>query len=176
MLATTFQAILDQREARNRERAEASAARDAFIAEQFPRLLTGFGTSLVAVTGQHARLALNVIATPVTYTDRGFASLDQARYELKSTLYDRDETIRFIPELESVHSNQFGVIRVETEGLGAVLTVAAADDIHESLLEHGILMRGDTAAELAVKIGETTASLTDEDIEAFLTVLLVRSS
>jgi hypothetical protein len=175
MLADRFVEAVDKLEADAAAVEEARAARDAFIEANFPALDQAFVNMVQAVTGTHSRLA--VFMTPVidTFTNRGFTSLTKTVVEIRSTLYGPIERVTFTPALEAVSPNQFGVIRVETEGTATQFGADEDAALFKSLLDRGVVMEGQETASLSVVSGETYEPLTAGVLEDFLARLFIRT-
>jgi hypothetical protein len=175
MLADQFQEVQQELQDDDAERAAARAARDAFIAAQFPAMNTAFNGLVDEATGVHPRLS--VVRTPLTdtYTNRGFASLNKTVTDVRSTLYGPLEQVRFTPALESVDPGQFGVIRVETAGMEPRLPAGPGAAAFRAILQRGIVMRGTDAASLGVPVEGAVQPLTDELLEDFLAALFIRT-
>jgi len=177
MLADRFRVVQQELQDDAAARAGERAARDAFIAAQFPVLDAAFNALVDEATGAHPRLA--VVRTPVTdpFTNRGFASLDKTVTDVRSTLYGPLEQVRFTPGLESVDPEQFGIIRVATEGLTPKLGGGGGQGAPlRAMLERGIVMRGREApGSLGVALGNEVRPLTAELLESFLAALFIRT-
>ncbi len=175
MLADKFQEVVDALEAKAAERQQASAARDAFIATNFPLLDQAFSDMVSAATGSHPRLAVVKTMVTETFTGRGFATLNKTVIDVRSTLYGPIELLRFTPALESVDVDQFGVIRIESQGLQVNLT---GDDteLSSSMLQRGILMRGTESADLVVSKTNGFETLTADLLEELLAAVFIRTT
>lgn len=176
MLAERFDEALEALAAAAAEREQARNERDEFIEEKFPELDAAFSNMVTAVTGNHPKLAVIKTVVTDTFTGRGFATLNKTVIDVRSTLYGPVEEVRFTPALESVDVDQFGVVRIATQGLRPSMGSGLAAALLESMLKRGILMRGSESAHLVVAEGERLEELVPQQLEDFLTALFIRTS
>ncbi|HYJ78716.1 MAG TPA: hypothetical protein VEW03_03865, partial [Longimicrobiaceae bacterium] len=146
-----------------------------FIPVQFPAMDAAFNGLVDAATGVHPRLSVVRTTLTDTFTNRGFASLNKTVTDVRSTLYGPLEQVRFTPALEAVDAGQFGIIRVETEGLTPRLPAGAGAAAQRAMLERGIVMRGIDAPSLGVPADGEVQPLTAALLEGFLAALLIRT-
>ena len=177
MLSDRFDTAVDHLQQQAQARQTARNARDAFIVANWPVIDAAFAAMIANVTGVHPRLA--VVSTLVTdvFTGHAFPTLDKTVTTVVSTLYGSPERVQFTPALESVDTNQFGVIRVDVAGFTPSIGNGGSPQgaRFRSLLERGVILEGQDHASTSLKIDDHYEPLTAELLEGFLAALLVRT-
>lgn len=171
MLAERFQILTEQRLAAAARIAQARAARDAFVAVEFPSLNNALLAMVQAVTGSDPRLAVTTSTAVQAYPGHSFGSLSAIIIEVRSTFYGPVELVRFTPSLESVSKDQFGIVRIETENIPDLPAATSATAIRN----RGVLMIGTSSSALAVPSDGNLAVLTPDLLEQFLATLFIRT-
>jgi hypothetical protein len=82
--------------------------------------------------------------------------------------------VTFTPFLESIDADQFGVIRITTDGLPDAITADPGEQIFADMLTRGILMRGKTAGSLVVPDGSNFLTLNGDLLVRLLAALFIR--
>ena len=176
MLADRFEEALIELQEKAAEAQTARSERDDFIKIKYPEMNTGFSGMVDNVTGSHARLQVSKSTVIDTYSNHSFTTLSKTVVDIRSTLYDKIEEIRFTPSLESIATDQFGVISVATENMAVPAFSNGSSELFQSILNRGILMRGkDSSASLVVEKGNNFEELTDQLLEDFLAAMFIRT-
>ncbi|MBZ5523737.1 MAG: hypothetical protein LAP21_16005 [Acidobacteriia bacterium] len=174
MLSQQFQQETARRATQSAATQQARAARDAFIVVQWPLLDAAFAALVDSAVGTEAHLSITHTPATDNFTNHTFASLNKTITAVQSTLNGAPETVTFTPALESIDPDQFGVIRITTDGLPYSITTDPGAQVFADMLKRGILMRGKTTSSLVAPDGSNFMTLNAELVEGLLAALFIR--
>lgn len=175
MLSDLFQQETARRAAQAALTQQARNDRDAFIVVQWPLMDTAFSNLVDSTVGTDSHLS--VTHTPATdnFTNHTFVSLNKTITAVQSTLNGAPETVTFTPFLQSIATDQFGVIKITTDGLPDAIVADPGAQIFADMLSQGILMRGKTTSSLVAPDGGNFTNLTADLLQGFLAALFIRT-
>lgn len=174
MLSDLFQQETARRASQASATQQKRTARDAFIVVQWPLLDTAFAALVDSSVGTEGHLSITHTPATDNFTNHTFASLNKTITTVQSTLNGAAEKITFTPFLESIAPDQFGVIRISTDGLPYSITSDPGEQIFADMLTRGILMRGKTTSSLVAPDGSNFLTLTAGLLEGLLAALFIR--
>jgi hypothetical protein len=174
MLSDLFQQETARRASQAADTQAKRAARDAFIVVQWPLLDAAFTSLVSSIVGTEGHLSITTAPATDHFTNHTFASLNKTITTVKSTLNGSAEQVTFTPFLESIDADQFGVIRITTDGLPDAITADPGEQIFADMLTRGILMRGKTAGSLVVPDGSNFLTLNGDLLVRLLAALFIR--
>ncbi|HEY2389848.1 MAG TPA: hypothetical protein VGK22_01630 [Candidatus Angelobacter sp.] len=175
MLSDLFQLETARRASQTSATQQKHAARDAFIVVQWPLLDTSFAALVDSAVGAEAHLSITHTAATDNFTNHTFASLNKTITTVQSTLNGAPEQVTFTPSLESIDPDQFGVIKVTTDGLPDSIVADPGAQVFADMLQRGILMRGKTTSSLVVPDGSNFMTLSGDLLEGLLAALFIRN-
>ena len=174
MLSDRFQQETARRASQTAATQQARNVRDAFIVAQWPLLDAAFAAMVDAAVGTEAHLLTTHAPATDHFTNHTFLSLNKTITTVQSTLNGAPEKVTFTPSLESKDADQFGVIRIATDGLPYSITSDPGAQVFADMLQRGILMKGKTTSSLVVPDGSNFMALSKELLEGFLAALFIR--
>jgi hypothetical protein len=174
MLSDLFQQETARRASQASATQQKRTARDAFIVAQWPLLDAAFAKLVDSSVGTEAHLSITHTPATDNFSNHTFASLNKTITTVQSTLNGAAEKITFTPFLESIDPDQFGVIRITTDGLPYSITSDPGEQIFADLLARGILMRGKTTSSLVAPDGNNFLTLTGDLLVGLLAALFIR--
>jgi hypothetical protein len=174
MLSDQFREEIARRAARKQSTHQQRAQRDAFIQTQWPLMDKAFADLVDATVGTEAHLSMTHTPATDNFTNHSFVTLDKTITAVRSTLNLSPETVTFTPFLETIEPDQFGVIRIQGDGLPYSILADRGAAVFAGMLKRGILMRGKTQSSLVVPDGANFLDLNAELLEGFLSALFLR--
>jgi hypothetical protein len=174
MLSDLFQQETARRASQAADTQAKRAARDTFIAAQWPLLDAAFAALVDSSVGTEGHLSITHLPATDHFTNHSFGSLNKTITTVKATLNASAEHVTFTPFLESIAPDQFGVIRITTDGLPYAITADPGEQIFADMLTRGILMRGKTAGSLVVPDGSNFLTLNGDLLVGLLAALFIR--
>ena len=175
MLSDLFQEEAARRAAQAAVTQQTRNDRDSFIVVQWPLMDKAFSDLVDATVGNDSHLTVTRTAATDNFTNHTFPSLNKTITAVQSTLHGTPEKVIFTPFLQSVAIDQFGVIKIMTEGLPDTIVADPGAQVFAGMVNQGILMRGKTTGSLVVPDGGNFTNLTADLLEAFLAALFIRT-
>lgn len=175
MLSDQFQQETARRALQAAATQKARNDRDAVIVVQWPLLDTAFAAMVDAAVGTEPHLTITHTPAVDNFTNHTFASLNKTITAVKSTLNGAPETVTFTPFLESIATDQFGVIKITTDGLPDSIVADPGAQIYADMMKRGILMKGKTKSSLVVPDGGNFLTLNKDIVEGLLAGLFIRT-
>ena len=174
MLSDRFQQETARRASQSAATQQKRADRDAFIVAQWTLLDTALASLVDSTVGAEGHLSITHTPATDTFTNHTFVSLNKTVTTVQSTLNGAPEKLTFTPSLESIDPDQFGVVRITTDGLPYSITADPGAQVFADMLKRGILMRGKTTSSLVVPDGSNFLTLSGDLLEGFLAALFIR--
>ena len=175
MLSDLFQNEEIRRASRSAAVQQQRDARDAFIQAQFPLGDAAFSSLVDATVGLDSHLTVTHTTVTDHFTNHTVGTLDKTITVVQSTLYGAPEQLTFTPLLEAIAPDQFGVVKISSDGLPDSVIADPGAEVFSAMLSRGILMRGKTTFALVVPDGGNFTSLTTDLLEGFLAALFIRT-